>query len=168
MLVKGNIYGLSNAPHLWACEVSQRLIALGYRKHHFDPALFPKFVPDGMGGETLVSIILVYVDDFAGCFREDYPISEVHSAFKWGDLKLIELDKTYTFKGRQLQFSQQPSGEVRLKISMGSFIENLDSGAIAKGRPSKQPELTPQERQECRSVTGCLQWVQSWEQYYHL
>ena len=157
--VKRNIYGLSNAPHLWACEVSQCLIALGYCKHHFDPALFLKFAPDGVGCETLVSIILVYVDDFAGCSRADYPISEAHSAFKWGDFKLIEVDKTYTFKGKQLQFFQQPSGKLKLKISMDSFIENLGSSATAKGRLSKQPELTPPKQQECRSVTGCLQWV---------
>ena len=153
--VKGNIYGLSNAPHLWSQEVGKRLLALQYRKHHFDPSLFLKYAPDG----SLISVILVYVDDFAGCFREDYEINEVYNAFKWGDLKTIEVGKTYTFKGKQICFFQHPSGEVRLKITMTTFIENLDCGDIARGRLAKQPELSPAEQQECRSVTGCLQWV---------
>eukprot|EP00435_Cladocopium_sp_Y103_P046116 s2171_g13.t1 len=130
--VKGNIYGLSNAPHLWSQEVGKRLLALQYRKHHFDPSLFIKYAPDG---------------------------SLVYNAFKWGDLKTIEVGETYTFKGKQICFFQHSSGEVRLKITMTNFIENLDYGTIAKGRLSKQPELSPAEQQECRSVTGCLQWV---------
>eukprot|EP00439_Symbiodinium_sp_Y106_P037341 s4645_g4.t1 len=61
-LIKSNIYGLANAPRLWSIEVTTRLLKLGYIQHSFDKMVFIK--RDGNG--HLVSIIIVYVDDFLG------------------------------------------------------------------------------------------------------
>ena len=60
--ILGNVYGLSNAPHLWAMEVSGTLSKLGYEPMDFDRMVFTKRDAHG----ALVSAILVYVDDFLG------------------------------------------------------------------------------------------------------
>ena len=84
-LVCTNVYGLSNAPRLWSLTVIKRLCDLGYRQHSFDKMVFIKFNTSN----ELMSIIIVYVDDFLGAFRSDYNIDEVHQAFKWGALQFF-------------------------------------------------------------------------------
>ena len=59
--VRGNIYGLANAPATWNKEVEKRLTALHYQRHSFDKQLFYK-VLDG----HVVSMVVIYVDDFIG------------------------------------------------------------------------------------------------------
>ena len=103
-LVKTNIYGLSNAPRLWSLTVIRRLKELGYHQHSFDRMVFLKFED---GGTSLLSIIIVYVDDFLGTYREDYDISEVHNAFKWGSLQDFQVGVAITFKGKQLTLRQR-------------------------------------------------------------
>ena len=77
--VRGNIYGLANAPFTWSREVIRRLESLSYRQHSFDKQLFYKVVDS-----QVVSMVLVYVDNFIGLHRADHDISELHRSFKWG------------------------------------------------------------------------------------
>ena len=152
-LVCTNIYGLSNAPRLWALTVVRRLTDLGYRQHSFDRMVFLKFT-----GGQLVSIIIVYVDDFLGAYRSDYDIAEVHGAFKWGALQNFEVGKTVTFKGKQLTLKRRADGRHFLHVSQKEFIGGMASGKIPRGCNLDEP-LSPELRAEFRSVTGCLQWV---------
>ena len=117
-LVCTNIYGLSNAPRLWALTVIARLKELDYRQHSFDKMVFLKFRE-----ERLVSIIIVYVDDFLGVHREDYDIDEVTKAFRWGVLHSFEVDRTVTFKGKQLTLRQKETGRIYLHVCQREFIE---------------------------------------------
>ena len=153
--ILGNIYGLSNAPHLWCEEVRKRLFSVGYQGHDFDHMLFYKRDSTGQ----LVSLLLVYVDDFIGIFRQDYDIGELTSLFTWGELKDMTPESPVTFKGKELCIKTNEAGRFTLQISMKKFISNLDEGTIPRGRLTKSPKLTPLEKQEYRSVSGCLQWV---------
>ena len=153
--ILGNVYGLSNAPHLWAMEVSGRLSKLGYEQMDFDRMVFTKRDANG----SLVSAILVYVDDFLGVYRSDYDLSEVVQAFRWGDWNHLEAEKPATFKGKELTVFKGENGRFRMKISMKKFIDGLQPGKIQRGRLQGEQVLNDQEKQEYRSVAGCLQWV---------
>ncbi len=151
--VRGNIYGLCNAPFTWSREVIKRLQSLGYRQHSFDKQLFYK-----VAGSEVISLILVYVDDFVGLHRNDYNINEVHSLFKWGSLSFFEQDKAVVFKGKELTLTKNEDNRYVLKITMTKFIEGLDSGKLHRGRLQGDSALTLAEQKELRSITGCLQW----------
>ena len=153
-LIKSNIYGLANAPRLWCVEVTTRLAKLGYTQHSFDKMVFMK--RDGRG--HLISIIIVYVDDFLGVYRSDYDISEVHKAFTWGSLSYFELNTPLTFKGKELTLRLNNRGKYVLYISQAEFIRGLDSGKVPKDANLEQP-LTTEQQGELRSVAGCLQWL---------
>ena len=152
--IRGNVYGLANAPFTWQKEVMKRLDSLDYRKHSFDHQLFYKVV-DG----EVVSVLLVYVDDFIGIARSDYRISEVHDLFKWGSLSFFEVDKPIVFKGKELTLTFNEKKRYILKITMSKFINGLDLGRVEKGRLQRDPQLSGAEQQELRSVSGCLQWA---------
>ncbi|CAE7919464.1 GIP [Symbiodinium necroappetens] len=106
----------------------------------------------------LISIIIVYVDDFLGAYRSDYDVTEVHKAFKWGALQNFEVGKTVTFKGKQITLRQRANHRYYLHVSQVEFIGGMASGKIPRGSKLDEP-LTPAQRAEFRSVTGCLQWV---------
>eukprot|EP00435_Cladocopium_sp_Y103_P069341 s209_g33.t1 len=151
--VRGNIYGLADAPATWAKEVIGRLTGAQYHQHSFDQQVFYKIV----NGE-IVSIILVYVDDFIGLFRSDYDLGEIHALFRWGSITYFEENKPVTFKGKELTMIKR-GDRFQLKITMTSFINSLGVGTIRKGRLQQDQALTPDEQKELRSVSGCLQWV---------
>ncbi|CAE7750496.1 RE2 [Symbiodinium sp. CCMP2592] len=153
-LVCTNVYGLSNAPRLWSLTVIKRLCDLGYRQHSFDKMVFLKFNSQG----ELISLIIVYVDDFLGTYRSDYNVSEVHEAFKWGSLQSFEVGKPVTFKGKQITLRQRANGRHYLHVCQREFISGMASGKIPRGSKLEDP-LTSEQRAEFRSVTGCLQWV---------
>ena len=157
--ILGNVYGLPNAPYLWSEEVGKRLLSIGYRRHGFDKMLFLKFDPESP--QNIISMIMVYVDDFLGLHREDYPIAEVHQAFRWGELHYLNKDEEHTFKGKQLKVTLNDEGRHILKISMHKFIETVEPYKIPRGRLNGEPLLTDQERRDFRSVSGCLQWLGS-------
>ena len=151
--IRGNVYGLANAPLTWSREVKKRLFALDYCHHSFDKQLYYKRV----SGEV-VSIVLVYVDDFLGLSRSDYNIKELHQAFEWGSLHPFKTDEAVTFKGKEITLLCQ-EGRFRLSITMKKFIDGLDRGSLKKGRLQQDEKLSSQEQRELRSVSGCLQWA---------
>ena len=152
--IRGNIYGLANAPYTWSTEVTRRLKSLAYVQHSFDPQLYYKVV-----NGQVVSIILVYVDDFIGISRSDYPLSEVHDLFKWGSLSNLEVNKPATFKGKELTLQKNLNGRFTMKITMEKFIAGLETGSIPRGRLLKEEKLSADEQKELRSVSGSLQWL---------
>ena len=86
--ILGNVYGLSNAPHLWT---STRLKSICYERHGFDPQLFVHRDPH-TGSPT--SMLLVYVDDM-GLFRSDYDIAQVQT----GRLEVFESRRAHNVQG---------------------------------------------------------------------
>ena len=152
--ILGNVYGLSNAPHLWTEEIVTRLSSKSYSRHDFDKMMFVK--RDGSGAP--ISVILIYVDDFIGIYRSDYDISEVHSLFKWGSLQTFEEETPVVFKGKELTLKKS-QGRYTLKITMEKFINGLDHGRLPRGRAQQSPTLSADEQKEFRSASGCLQWA---------
>ena len=153
-LIKSNIYGLANAPRLWAIEVTTRLQKLGHTQHSFEKMLFMK----RNSQNELVSVIIVYVDDFLGVYRKDYDIAEVHNAFVWGALSFFKNQKPLTFKGKEVTLKLNNRGRYFLTITQKEFISGLSSGKLPKGA-SLDELLTPEQQGELRSVAGCLQWL---------
>ncbi len=150
--IKGNIYGLANAPVTWNREVIKRLQSLSYQQHSFDKQFFYK-VHNGQ----VVSAVLIYVDDFIGVHRADHQISELHNLFKWGSLNTFEVGKPMVFKGKELTLIKSAEDRFTMKITMSKFIQGLDQGNLRRGRLQEDPSLTEMEQKELRSVSGCLQ-----------
>lgn len=117
--VEGNIYGLPNAPFLWTSHAIKILVNnLGYVRRSWDVQLFLKYNDQG----SIVSMIMVYVDELIGCFCEDYNVEEVRNSFKWGDLGFFALDEPRTFKGKELTFTRNKAGRVILRVTMSKFL----------------------------------------------
>ena len=132
----------------------QRLKKLGYRQHSFDRMVFLLFNKQ----DELISVILVYVDDFLGVHREDCPMQSVWDSFKWGSLNKVEPNKEFTFKGKQISLRERPSGRYYLHLCQAEFIEGLSVSKIPRGSDLSKT-LTPEQRAEFRSISGCLQWL---------
>ena len=153
--ILGNVYGLANAPALWTGEVTKRLTGLGYVRHSFDQMLF-YLVNDA---EQVVSLVMIYVDDFLGLHREDHDISSLQKLFKWGEIQSFGPGNKITFKGKSLEITKNEAGRYVMDISMEKFVSGLTPGVIPKGRLKQDELLTKAEFQEFRSISGCLQWA---------
>ena len=123
--IRGNIYGLANAPVTWQKEVIRRLLSVSFSQHGFDRQLFLKRNDQGQ----IIAAILTYVDDFLILCREDYDSEEIFKLFEWGALEQFELDKPVTFKGKELTLTHH-DGKTGMKITMKKFIGGLDSGKV--------------------------------------
>ena len=145
--ILGNVYGLANAPALWTGE----LLGLGYTRHVFDQMLF-YLVNEA---DQIVSLVMIYVDDFLGLHRKDHDIS----ALLWGEIHTFSPDSKITFKGKTLELKKNEAGRYVMDITMEKFIQGLSPGVIPKGRLQEDELLSPAEFQEFRSVSGCLQWA---------
>lgn len=151
--VRGNIYGLANAPVTWQREVHARLTKVGYVVHSFDHQMYIK----RQNGQP-VSILIVYVDDFFVIARSDYDLTETHSLFQWGALQTLQTGVAATFKGKELTVTCK-NGTYGLKIQMQKFTEALDAGSLPRGRLQQNLSISEDERKELRSINGCLQWA---------
>ena len=156
--VCSNIYGLADAPRVWALEVISRLLRLGYTQHSFDRMIFLKRCPQG----NIISVILVYVDDFLGTHRSDYDFSEVKESFTWGSLEFLEVNKPITFKGKEVElFAKNGNSErFQLRLTQKAFLDGLVQGKLPKGIDLEE-KLDKEHKEEFRSVAGCLQWLSS-------
>ena len=142
-LVCTNIYGLSNAPRLWALTVIARLKEIGYRQHAFDKMVFLK----NREGQ-LVSIIIVYVDDFYWGLPRGLRQHRGHSGLSLGRPPGVRPQQ-----GRHLQGkAAHPEGEAR---SSSRACPPKDS---TWERPLDQL-LNDDQKAEFRSIAGCLQWI---------
>ena len=152
--ILGNVYGLPNAPRLWFQEIQRRLHTAGYCSHSFDRMRFLKCNSQG----DIVSIVVIYVDDFIGVYREDYNIDEVTSLFEWGSFEELLEDTRVIFKGKELTIKRQDD-HFQVIITQSKFIENLERVKLARGRLQGPEQLSVREKAEFSSVAGCLQWL---------
>ena len=154
--VCSNIYGLADAPRVWALEVISRLLRLGYVQHSFDKMIFLKRCSKG----KIQSVILVYVDDFLGTFRSDYNFNEVKEAFQWGSLEFLQVGKPIVFKGKEVELFASPNNAKRfqLKLTQKAFLDGLLQGKLPRGCDLLSP-LDKEHKEEFRSVAGPLQWL---------
>ena len=155
--VTGNIYGLPSAPFQWIQEVDARLMKLNYKKHDFDKMLY--YLVNSKG--EVISLVMVYVDDFLGIHREDHDPSELFHKFRWGEKGYFLEGQPRTFKGKELTFIKNDKGRFILKITMKKFLDTVDSYKLPRGRLQQDEVLTAAEQREFRSIAGCLQWLGS-------
>ena len=80
--------------------------------------------------------------------------------FRWGSVTKVDEDNPGVYRGKEISCIRDKDNKRTLKVTQKAFVENLVEGRIKKGR-LKDPDqkLTPEEWQEMRSVTGCLQWL---------
>ena len=126
--VCSNISGLADAPRVWALEVISRLLRLCYTQHSFDHVIFLKRCPKGQ----IISVILVYVDDFLGTHRVDYDFEEVQRAFTWGSFEFREVDKPIVFKCKEVELFVRPgsSGRLQLQLTQKAFLDGFQQGKL--------------------------------------
>ncbi|CAJ1397606.1 unnamed protein product [Effrenium voratum] len=149
--IKGNVYGLANAPRTWAREVTRRLLNSGFIRHSLDHMVFYKFgTLKGQKLRKLLCIVLVYVDDFLLTANELYDREEVLGLFSWGSQTLAKLNESFTFKGKEITTIETKDG-ICVKLNQRKFIETITYGKISKQRLQGPPELTPEEIAEHRS-----------------
>ena len=151
--ITGNVYGLANAPRLWAQEVSTKLLAANFKTHTLDRMLFKHHNDQ----HELDCLALVYVDDFLVCYREDYDVEQLHRMFQWGEW--TDAKTGIKFKGKEIKAEQEQSGEWILSLTQKEFIKGLQPGRISRSRAQQDPKLSLEETTEFRSCSGSIQWL---------
>ena len=159
--VRGNIYGLANAPRVWSLEVTKRLLKAGYVRHTLDHQLFYYFQkPPGGSEEVLMSVLMVYVDDFLLAHDDRYDREQVLSLFTWGSKTELTTEESICFKGKQihLKFDRQKNVYF-LSLVQTAFIESMRGPQTKIPKSKFDQELATEDLSEMRSVAGSLQWV---------
>jgi hypothetical protein len=158
-LVKGNIYGLANAPRTWCRHVIATLLRAGYVQGSLDKMLFflhKKF--DGCKHPVLCAVAIVYVDDFLLAHDSRYDRNHLLQLFKWGSQNELTLDNPLEFKGKQITLKQNPAtGEYEIHLNQQKFISEMKSGKV--NRKLLKETIDQKDLGEFRSVAGCLQWL---------
>lgn len=106
--VKGDIYGLANAPRTWGLRVIRTLLQSGWKQSSLDKMLFYRF--SKFAGEKqpiLAAVLLVYVDDFLLAHDKRFRREELIKHFTWGSQDELTLDNPLEFKGKQLVLTLQ-------------------------------------------------------------
>ena len=117
-------------------EVISRLLRLCYTQHSFDHVICLKRRAKGQ----LISVILVYVDDFLGTHRVDYDFEEVLSS---------EVDKPIVFKCKEVELFVKPgsSGRLQLRLTQKAFLDGFQQRSVAGSlqwlASQTRPELAP-------------------------
>ena len=157
--IKGNVYGLANAPRTWYKEVVRRCQKVGYVQHSQDHLMFYKH-----RNGKLVSLCIVYVDDFLLACSTKYDKEELLSQFTWGSRNNLTVSTPFVFKGKELSLHEvnTASGKrYHLHVTQTEFIKATPAGKLARGRAQEPTPLTATERAEFKSVTGSIQWLSS-------
>ncbi len=81
----------------------------------------------------IMSIVMIYVDDFICLYRSDYEKEELYDLFKWGSIQNFEENTPVTFKGKELTLLKNDNNKFELKTTMVSFINGLGRGKLKKG-----------------------------------
>jgi len=150
----GNIYGLANAPRLWAQEVISKLTAANFKAHTLDHMLFLHRDEK----QQVNCAIIVYVDDFLIVRHESFPLEILTNMFKWGDW--TEVRQGIRFKGKNIRMTKdQETKEWILTIDQEDFIKGMTIGQVPRSRSQSDPTLTAEELTEFRSCCGSLQWL---------
>ncbi len=145
-------YGLVEAPIEWYLTISSFLEELGFERQLSDPCCWGLFDKDDLP----IGWICGHVDDFMFGGREDDPrwkkiCKSIQEKFKW-----TEWEKN-KFTQCGVLVEQLPSNEFLL--SQNDFLDQVEEIFIPKKRYDQREEpITEGEKQQMRSVLGCLSW----------
>ena len=157
--IVGNIYGLASAPRTWTMHVVKTLVnEAGFQQHTLDKMLFFKYSKlPGDQHESLVAILVAYVDDFLLCHNQRWNRAELTNLFKWGTQETLSVTNSLTFKGKEIHL-RHDGKQYYVSLTQSSFIAGMQVGNVrCKGR--LEETLKPEDLPEYRSVAGCLQWL---------
>ena len=155
--IKGNVYGLANAPRTWGLHVIRTLVQSGWKQSSLDKMLFYRFAKfAGEKQPILAAVLLVYVDDFLLAHDQRFSREELIKHFTWGSQEELSLDNPLDFKGKQLVLKRDHDKFV-LSLNQTKFIDAITGGHVAKKQFSET--VKPEDMSEFRSVAGSLQWV---------
>ena len=155
--VKGNVYGLANAPRTWGLHVIRTLLQSGWKQSSLDKMLFYRFAKfPNEKQPILAAVLLVYVDDFLLAHDKRFNREELIKQFTWGSQDELSLDNPLEFKGKQLVLKRQDDKYV-LSLNQTKFINAMVGGKVAKKQFADT--VKSEDMSEFRSVAGSLQWV---------
>ena len=99
--IRGNLYGLADAPRTWTNHVVKTLTAAGFQQHTLDKMMFFRYAKlPGHEHESLVAVLVAYVDDFVLAHSSFYDRKHLLSLFTWGSSEELSLEKSVEFKGK--------------------------------------------------------------------
>ena len=113
--VKSNIYGLASAPRTWYKEVVRRCRQANYVQHSLDHLVFYRFIRG-----KLVSVCMVYVDDFLMTCEVGYDRNELLSKFTWGAQTELSSTSPLDFKGKELSL-HKAGNAYHLHVTLSKF-----------------------------------------------
>ena len=158
-VIKGNIYGLANAPRTWTRHVCTTLQKNGWKQHSLDKMMFylyQKF--PGQLRPTLAAVLIAYVDDFLLTHDSRFDRSKLTGLFTWGSQDELTLEHPLDFKGKQIALRYDAGKkQYTLCLNQAKFIESIKPGKVDKKRLKENIDAS--DMPEFRSVAGCLQWV---------
>jgi len=148
--IVGNVFGMANAPLVFCNHVREIMYSIGWHSHTLDTMCFTFRSENG----ELLGVALFHVDDLLLTVSPLYNLSELRSAFTWGTWEQFPAPIVWSgwtivirddgcVLAHQAQFTQD--ADVR-KFSVSS---------------TRDPNLSPAERTEFKSVGGSVQWLAS-------
>lgn len=105
----------------------KRLLSAGYIQHSLDRQLFyfSQKLP-GEPHEQLVSMVMVYVDDFLLTHDDRYDRNRILHLFTWGSQTQLGEESPITFKGNEIHLRFDAEEYVHfLQPTQKTFIESL-------------------------------------------
>lgn len=153
-LVRGNCYGLSNAPRTWFNKVCKELLDNQFYVHSFDKCFFYHLGEDNQ----LDCCVIVHVDDFMATYSSSFPLTILENLFEWGSVTKVDEEHPGEYRGKEITMEVR-DGKVNYKVTQKSFLKNLKEGKLRSGRLKADDLLTAEEVREFRSVSGCIQWL---------
>jgi hypothetical protein len=97
------LYGLADAPRTWTNHVVKTLTAAGFQQHTLDKMMFFRYAKlPGHEHESLVAVLVAYVDDFVLAHSSLYDRKHLLSLFTWGSSEELSLEKSVEFKGKTI------------------------------------------------------------------
>ena len=145
-------YGLVEAPLEWYLTINEFLESLGFRRQLSDPCVWGLY---SESGET-IGYACGHVDDFLFAGREGDPRwqsieDSIKNRFRWGEWEKDD------FIQCGVRITSLPNGG--FSLSQPEFLDQVEEIYIPKKRwTDKESAITADEKQQMRSVLGCLSW----------
>lgn len=140
-------YGLVHAPRKWFETVEATLKSHGWKQLVADRCLYVLKEPDGYGGESVVGLAGLHVDDFLLYKEVEKKLLE---AFRFGKWELGS--ETFEFAGCELTQHEDFS----ISLSQEKYVNRwVDEINIDPNR-SKTAELSPKEISQVRAALGTI------------
>jgi hypothetical protein len=145
------VYGLTDGPYAWFCNLDEELQKMGYRPSTLDPCLYLLYGPRG----EVDGLVAVATDDIlhGGVQTHQDRMESLRTKYKMGKFVFGE----GTFLGKQIQ--QLP--DFSITVDQKRYLEiSLKSVELEPGRRrAKYSRCTKKEESDLRGAIGVLSWL---------